>query len=154
MKYERRLEAEGYFLETEVSTAVRPFDSVVRTGNLLFVSGHAAKVKGELVYRGIVGANVSAEQAKKAAEIAFVNCLQSVKRELGSLDAVGRIVNMKGYIASTPDFIGQPQVMDAASELASKVFGDAGRHSRAALGMASLPGGTPVEIELVVEVKE
>lgn len=154
MKYEKQLEAAGYFLEDGESTAVRPFNSVVRTGNLLFVSGHAAKTKGKLMYQGIVGANVSPEQAKRAAEIAFVNCLQAVKREMGSLDTVVRIVNMKGYIASTPEFIGQPQVMDAASELANKVFGDAGKHSRVALGMASLPGGTPVEIELVIEVRE
>ncbi|MFP3514396.1 RidA family protein, partial [Peribacillus sp. SIMBA_075] len=78
-------------------------------------------------------------------KIAFVNCLATVRNMMGSLDSIKKIVNIKGYVASTADFINQPEVMNAVSFLANEVFGEAGKHSRAALGTASLPGGTPVE---------
>ena len=121
--------------------------------NLIFVSGNAARVDGELKYKGIVGKNVTLEEAQDAAKICFVNCLAAVKKIEGSLETISRIVNVKGYVASTPEFTKQPQVMDAVSQMIYEVFGDAGKHSRVAVGAASLPGNTPVEVEMVVEVK-
>ena len=153
MTYEEKLAQEGYPLPEPAKTNIRPFEPAVRTGNLIFVSGNAARVNGTLKYTGIVGDTVSMEQARDAAVICFVNCLASVRNMLGGLASLERIVNIKGYVASTPQFVAQPEVINAVSDLANKVFGDAGKHSRVAMGAASLPGGTPVEVEIVVQVK-
>jgi enamine deaminase RidA (YjgF/YER057c/UK114 family) len=150
MNYEEKLAKEGYKLPTEVNKRI--FEAGVKTGNLIFVSGNAAKVDGVLKYKGIVGDTISIEQAQDAANIAFVNCLATVRNMMGSLDCIKRIVNIKGYVASTSDFTEQPIVMNAVSALAVEVFGEAGKHSRVTLGTTSLPEGTPVEVEIVVEV--
>lgn len=151
MSYEDKLESMGYKLPTQVTE--RLFEDGVKTGNLIFVSGNAAKIDGVLKYKGIVGDTISIEQAQDAAKISFVNCLAAVRNMTGSLNSIKKIINIKGYVASTADFFGQPEVMDAVSALVNEVFGEAGRHSRVSLGTASLPGGTPVEIEIVVEVE-
>lgn len=151
MNYEEKLEKAGYKLP-DAKVNKRPFEAGVKTGNLIFVSGNAAKVDGVLKYKGIVGDNITIEQAQDAARIAFANCLATIRNMTGSLDSIRKIVNIKGYVASTSDFFDQPEVMDAVTALANEVFGEAGKHSRAALGAASLPGGTPVEVEIVVEV--
>ena len=153
MGYEERLENEGYKLPEQVKQNKRLFEGGVRTGNLIFVSGNAAKVDGVLKYQGIVGDTIAIEEAQDAAKIAFVNCLATVRNMMGSLEGITKIVNIKGYVASTADFIEQPEVMDAVSALVNEVFGEAGKHSRVSMGTASLPGGTPVEVEIVVEVK-
>lgn len=153
MGYEERLENVGYKLPEQVKGNKRLFEGGVRTGNLIFVSGNAAKVDGILKYQGIVGDTIAIGEAQDAAKIAFVNCLATVRNMMGSLEAIKKIVNIKGYVASTADFIEQPEVMDAVSALVNEVFGEAGKHSRVAMGTASLPGGTPVEVEIVVEVK-
>lgn len=152
MNYENKLLLEGYSLENSGRANKRPFESAVRSGNLIFVSGHAGRLNGELINKGIVGANVSVEQAQETAKAAFVNCLRAVKEQVGDLDKITKIVNIKGYVASTPEFTDHPKVMDAVTEFANKIFGEAGKHSRVALGMSSLPGGTSVEVEIVVEV--
>lgn len=153
INYEAKLEKLGYKLPAP-NVNQRPFEDGVKSGQLIFVSGNAAKVDGVLKYRGIVGDTVSLEEAQEAAKIAFVNCLAAIRNMLGSLDYIKRIVNIKGYVASTPDFIQQPEVMNEVSALAVEVFGEAGKHSRVSLGAASLPGGTPVEVEIVVEVDD
>ncbi|WP_399628883.1 RidA family protein [Sporosarcina sp. SG10008] len=153
MGYDERLENEGYKLPEQVKQNKRLFEGGVRTGNLIFVSGNAAKVDGILKYQGIVGDTIAIEEAQDAAKIAFVNCLATVRNMMGSLDGIKKIVNIKGYVASTADFIEQPEVMDAVSALVNEVFGEAGKHSRVSVGTASLPGGTPVEVEIVVEVR-
>ena len=117
-----------------------------RSGNLIFVSGHAGRLNGELINKGIVGDNVSIEQAQETAKAAFVNCLRAVKEQVGDLDEITRIVNIKGYV-STPEFTDIPKVMDAVTELANKVFGEAGKHSCSS--ECPLPGGTSVEVEIV-----
>jgi enamine deaminase RidA (YjgF/YER057c/UK114 family) len=152
MTYEDRLEQEGYPL-FEPAKGNRPFESGVRTGNLIFISGNAARIGGYLKYTGIVGDSISMEQTRDAAILCFINCLASVRTMIGSLDQLERIVNIKGYVACTPQFVAQPEVMNAVSDLANKVFGDVGRHSRVTMGAVSLPGGTPVEVEIVVQVK-
>lgn len=153
MNYEQNLAQLGFTLDTTGKPNIRPFESAVRTGNLVFVSGHAARVNGELIHRGIVGKNITTEQAQEAAIAAYINCLRAVKKLTGDLNEVVRIVNIKGYVASTPEYIDQPIVMNAVSELVNKGFREVGKHSRTAIGVASLPGGTSVEVEIVVEVK-
>ncbi|NYF25628.1 RidA family protein [Sporosarcina sp. JAI121] len=151
MSYDEKLESAGYKIPVTVNKRI--FEAGVKTGNLIFVSGNAAKVDGVLKYKGIVGDTVSMEQAQDAAKIAFVNCLATVRNMTGSLANIKKIVNIKGYVACTPNFIEQPEVMDEVSALAIEVFGDAGKHSRVSLGASCLPGGTPVEVEIVVEVE-
>nr|WP_106779462.1 RidA family protein [Lysinibacillus timonensis] len=151
MHYEEKLRLRGYELPLQLNKRI--FEAGVKTGNLIFVSGNAAKVNGVLKYQGIVGEAISVEQAQDAAIICFINCLAAVKQMQGSLDSIKRIVNIKGYVASTSDFIKQPEVMDAVSLLVNDIFGEVGKHSRVAMGASSLPGGTPVEIEIVVEVE-
>lgn len=150
MNFEKNLEVMGYKFSTMKNKRV--FESAVITGNLIFVSGHAAKVDGELKYKGIVGNSVSLKEAQEAAKICFINCLAAVRDQIGSLDKIKRIVNIKGYVASTPEFIDQPEVMNELSILINEVFGEVGKHSRVSLGVSSLPEGTPVEVELIVEI--
>jgi enamine deaminase RidA (YjgF/YER057c/UK114 family) len=132
----------------------------VRTGNYVYTSGQLPTVDGELVELGKVGtgadASVSPEAAKAAARVCALNALAAVRGVVGDLSAVVRVVKVVGYVASTPNFTGQPGVVNGASELLVEVFGDApggaGLHARSAVGVAVLPLDAPVEIELVVEV--
>lgn len=153
MTYEEKLAKAGYPLPAPGGKNTKPFEPAIRTGDLIFVSGNAARVDGALKYTGIVGDSITLEQARDAANICFVNCLKSVRDMIGDLGKIVCIVNIKGYVACTPDFIQQPEVMNAVTDLAREVFGDQGRHSRVAMGASSLPGGTPVEVEIVVEVR-
>jgi len=125
----------------------------VRTGNLVFVSGQLPMKDGRLMATGHVGAEVSLEEAQGCARQAALNALAVVAAEAGGLANVARIVRLTGHVASAPGFTDQALVMNAASELVGAAFGDAGRHSRAALGAAELPLGAPIELEMIVEVK-
>lgn len=129
-----------------------PFDPGVIIGNLAFMSGHTPTVNGTLPYKGIVGSNISIEQAQECAIICTLNLFSALKRVLGDLNRVKRIVKMTGFVASTPDFFDQTAVINAASHFINDIFGPELRHSRSAIGVASLPGGAPVEIELIVEI--
>ncbi len=121
------------------------------TGNLLFTSGQLPTVKGELMSAGHVGSEVTPEDAYQAARIAGLNCLGVIKAELGDLDRVTRVVKVTGFVSSAPDFTGQPQVVNGVSELLVELFGEKGKHARAAVGMANLPLGASVEVEMIVE---
>jgi enamine deaminase RidA (YjgF/YER057c/UK114 family) len=123
----------------------------VRTGSLVFTAGQLPMVDGSLPATGKVGAQVTPERAAELARICILNALAAVDALVG-LDSVVRIVKVVGYVASTPDFTGQPGVVNGASTLLGDVFGDAGAHARSAVGVASLPLDAPVEIELIVEV--
>ena len=125
----------------------------VRTGNLVFVSGQLPMKDGELMATGHVGAEVSLQQAQDCARQAALNALAVVAAEVGGLENVARVVRLTGHVAGAPGFTDQALVCNAASELVGEIFGDAGRHSRAALGAAELPLGSPVELEMIVEVK-
>ena len=125
----------------------------VRTGDLVFVSGQLPTKDGELMATGHVGAEVSLDEAQDCARQAALNALAVVAAEIGGLDNVARIVRLTGHVAGAAGFTDQARVMNAASELVGDVFGDAGRHSRAALGAAELPLGAPIELEMIVEVK-
>ena len=124
----------------------------VRTGNLVYTSGQLPRIDGELTHVGKVGTEVTPEQAKEAAQACALNAIAAVKGEIGDLDKVRRVVKVVGFVASAPDFTGQPGVVNGASELLGKVFGDAGVHARSAVGVAALPLDVPVEVEMIVEV--
>jgi enamine deaminase RidA (YjgF/YER057c/UK114 family) len=126
----------------------------VRTGRLIFVSGQLPLKDGQLTAVGHVGADVSLESAQDCIRQAALNALAVVAAEAGGLSNVTRIVRVTGHVASAPGFHDQAKVLNAASDLLAQVFGDIGRHSRAALGAAELPLGAPVELEMIVEVRD
>jgi enamine deaminase RidA (YjgF/YER057c/UK114 family) len=125
---------------------------IVRTGNLIFLSGMLPLVQGKLLRQGKVGGEISIDDAREDAMKATINALSVLKAETGSLDRVKRCVKITGYIASVPDFTEQPKVLNAASDLIHEIWGDAGRHARAAVGVNVLPLNSPVEIEFIFEV--
>lgn len=150
MSVEKRLAELGITLP-EAPQPVAAYIPAVISGYLLFVAGQLCLVNGELLYKGKVGREVSPEQGCEAARAAVINSLAIIKKELGYLDKVKRVVKVVGYVASDPDFYDQPRVINEASELLVEVFGAKGRHARAAVGVNSLPLNTPVEIEVIVE---
>jgi enamine deaminase RidA (YjgF/YER057c/UK114 family) len=151
MSFEARLVELGISLP-RTPVPVANYVPAVRVGQLIFASGQTPTREGALVVRGKVGAEVSSESAADAAALAVLNCLAAVRSVLGSLDEVERIVKLNGYVASASGFGGQPAVINGASLMLERIFGEAGRHARAAIGVAELPGGAPVEIELIVAV--
>jgi enamine deaminase RidA (YjgF/YER057c/UK114 family) len=125
----------------------------VRAGDLVFVAGQIPIVRGEIQYVGKLGDSVSLEKGQAAARICAVNILGQLKAACGGhLDRVRRIVKLGGFVNSTPDFTQQPQVVDGASDLMVEVFGEKGKHARAAVSSSSLPAGVAVEIDAVAEV--
>ena len=125
----------------------------VRTGNLVFVAGHGPRKDGEYIYLGKVGQEIDVDTARESAELVILNCLGSLRQVIGDLDRVTRIVKLLGMVNSAPDFTQQSQVINAASDLLVAAYGEkVGKHARSAVGMASLPGGISVEIEMIVEV--
>jgi enamine deaminase RidA (YjgF/YER057c/UK114 family) len=148
---EARLAAQGHSLP-ELATPVFQYVAVVVHGGLAYVSGQIPRAGGEVLLTGKVGAEVSLSQAQRAAEVCVLQALAQLKAKLGDLGHVARILKVTGFVASAPGFTQQPQVIDAASNLLVVAFGDAGRHARSAVGVAELPRGVPVEIELVAAV--
>jgi enamine deaminase RidA (YjgF/YER057c/UK114 family) len=145
-----RLTALGLALPP-VATPLAAYVPAVRSGSLVFTSGQVPIVGGVLQAAGKVGADVSADDAVGLARTAALNALAAIDALVG-LDNVVRVVKVVGYVASAPDFTGQPAVVNGASALLGEVFGAAGAHARSAVGVAALPLDAPVEIELVVEV--
>ena len=142
-------------LGLELPTVVPPVGAyvpAVRTGDLVFTSGQLPMVEGALPLVGKVGALVTPEQAKELAGRCALNGLAAIDALVG-LESVVRLVRVVGYVASVPEFTGQPGVVNGASELLGELFGEAGQHARSAVGVASLPLDAPVEVELVVEVR-
>ncbi|GCD97179.1 RidA family protein [Embleya hyalina] len=131
---------------------VAAYVPAIRTGNHIHTSGQLPMIEGKLPATGKVGAEVTAEEAKELARRCALNALAAVKAELGDLALVRRVVKVVGFVASAPDFTGQPGVINGASELLGEVFGEAGRHARSAVGVAVLPLDAPVEVEILVEV--
>jgi enamine deaminase RidA (YjgF/YER057c/UK114 family) len=135
----------------EVPKPVAVYVPAVRSGNLVFTSGQLPLRSGELMETGKVGGDVSPDEAVECARQCALNAIAAVKAELGDLGLVKRVVKVVVFVASTPDFTGQPQVANGASELFGSAFGDAGVHARSAVGVPVLPLDAPVEVELVVE---
>ena len=124
----------------------------VKTGNLLFVSGHGPYNDGKSLTSGKLGKELTVEQGYQTARNVALNCLASVRSTLGDLDKVKRVVKLLGMVNCTEDFKDQPKVINGASDLLVEIFGEAGKHARSAVGMQSLPNGIPVEIEMILEV--
>ncbi|MET9023844.1 RidA family protein [Actinopolymorpha sp. NPDC004070] len=134
-----------------VAAPVAAYVPAVRTGSHVYTSGQLPISGGSLLATGKVGAEVSPEDAYTLTRQATLNALAAVRAELGDLSSVTRVVKVVVFVASAPDFTGQPKVANGASELLGTVFGDAGQHARSAVGVAVLPLDAPVEVELVVE---
>ena len=136
----------------QVAKPVAAYVPAMQTGNLVYTAGQLPFVDGVLVETGKVGDEVSAARATELARICVLNALAAASTVIGSLDRITRVVKVNGYVASTPDFFGQPQVLNGASELLGEIFGDVGLHARAAVGVAVLPLNSPVELEIILEV--
>ena len=141
-------------LSIEIPTPPNPAGSyipVVTTGNLAFVSGQIPMRDGKVVFEGKVPDKQSINSARNAAEICIINGLAQLKANLGTLDKITKFVRISGFVNSNPDFTEHPKVINAASDLLFQVFGDMAKHSRIAVGVASLPLNSTVEIDMVVE---
>jgi enamine deaminase RidA (YjgF/YER057c/UK114 family) len=130
-----------------------PLDAVVIHGDVARTSGQLPRIDGRLTCTGTLGADVTVEEGAAAAEVCALNALAVLEQALGTLDRVQRVLTVTGYVASTPDFHDQPTVVDGASRLLHLVFGEAGRHTRSAVGVAALPRGGAVEIEVTVALR-
>jgi enamine deaminase RidA (YjgF/YER057c/UK114 family) len=126
--------------------------NAVRTGDLLILGGHIPFSSPQTIVFGKLGADLDVDAGREAARFAAITALATIRSELGTLDAVKRIVLVRGVVNAASDFIGHTQVIDAASEVFVNVFGDAGRHARLAVGVSSLPANIALEIEVTVEV--
>lgn len=137
----------------EASAPVANYVGFVQTGNLVFVSGQVTLKDGSPQYIGKLGDSISVEDGQAAARLCAINIIAQVKAACGGdLDRVQRVVKLGGFVNSTPDFTDQPKVINGASDLMVEVFGDKGRHARAAVSAGSLPLGVSVEVEAVVEI--
>ena len=153
MNVEKRLEALGLKLPP-TGTPPANFIPAVRTGSLVFLSGHGPRREDGTQISGKLGADLTLEGGYEAARRVALGLLASLKAEIGDLDMVRRIVKLLGMVNCTPDFVDQPKVINGASDLLVEVFGEAGKHARSAVGMMALPNNIAVEIEMIVEVEE
>ncbi|MCY4612846.1 MAG: RidA family protein [Nitrospira sp.] len=151
MSFEQRVTSLGLTLPAPPQP-VATYVPSVQVGDLLFVSGVVPSRDGQIVFQGKVGRDLSKEEGYEAAKVSLLNALANVRQAAGSLDQVKRIVKMTGYVASHEGFREQPYVINGASDLLVAIFGEAGRHARAAVGVAELPLGVPVELELIVQL--
>lgn len=146
-----RLAALGITLPP-VAAPVAAYVPAVQHGDIITTSGQLPFISGRLAIAGTVGADVTDEEATEAARIACLNAIAAAASLAGGIDQITRILRVVVYVASTPDFTAQPQVANGASTLLGEVFGEQGSHARSAVGVAALPLGAPVEVELVAVV--
>jgi len=151
-RVERRLAELGLELPQQ-PVPVGNYLPAARVGNLVFTSGQTARINGVRRYVGVVGQDVSEADAYLSARDAMLNCLACVKQAVGSLDRVKRVVKVVGFVNAGRDFKQHSNVVDGASHLLERLFGESGRHARSAVGLSSLPSNVSVELELVVEVR-
>ena len=143
-------------LGLEIPETPEPVGSYIparRAGDLIFCSGQGPLKEGEFIHLGKVGSDLTVEEGYEAAKVCVINCLAAVKSEIGSLNEVDKVVKVRGFVSSAPGFGKQPDVVNGASDLLQEIFGENGRHARAALGTSDLPGDIPVEVEMVVSVR-
>jgi enamine deaminase RidA (YjgF/YER057c/UK114 family) len=152
MNAEQKLKELGIILP-ESPKPLANYVRAVRTGNLLFVSGHGPYNDGKTLISGKLGKEVTIEEGYKTSRNVALNCLASIRAALGSLDKVKRVVKLLGMVNCAEDFKDQPKVINGASDLLVEIFGEAGRHARSAVGMQALPNQIPVEIEMILEVE-
>lgn len=137
----------------EIPAAIGLYLPAQRSGQLLFVSGQLPIEDGQVVYAGKLGRDLSVEQGQQAARLAALRCLAVVRSLINDWDELNKIVRLTGYVQSDDNFHDQPQVINAASELLENLFGTAGKHARAAVGVNALPMNACCEIEMIVELK-
>lgn len=133
--------------------AAGSYVATVRTGNLLFCAGTICMVNGQMTHTGQVGKEQTVQSAQKAAEVCVLNTLANIKAAVGSLDAIARIVMVNGFVNAVDGFTDSPAVINGASDLLVKIFGEAGKHARAAVAVNGLPRGSTVEVQVVAELK-
>ena len=150
MKVEERLKEMGLKLP-EIPKPVANYVPAVETGNLLFLSGHGPQKD---IATGKVGQDLTLEEGYEAARSTALCLISTIKNTIGDLDKVKRVVKLLGFVNCSEDFTDQPKVINGASDLFVEVFGKRGKHARAAVGMYQLPGGIPVEIEVIVEIED
>jgi len=150
---EQRLKELGIALPAPAAP-LAAYVGFVRTGNLVTTAGQLPTLDGKLMYSGKVDREASEAEAVRAARLCCINALAQLKAAAGSLDKIKRIVRLDGYVASSPGYINQPLVLNGASELLLEVFGEIGKHARAAVGVAELPRGASVELTLWAELTE
>ena len=151
MSFDRTLTELGIVLPA-APKPVATYIPAVLAGELLFLSGVIPSRDGKLVFEGKLGRELTVEQGYEAARVALLNALAIIRQELGTLDRVKKVVRMTGHVASAGGFVQHPAVINGASDLLVRIFGEAGKHARVALGAAELPLNAPVEIELIVQV--
>ncbi len=152
-----RIEARLAELGVHLPEAPKPVASYIpanRSGNIVVTSGQLPTRSGELIHKGIVGQNVTEEQALEAAHLCAVNNLAVIKALIGDLDKIVKIVKITVFVASAQTYTTHPKIANGASNFLQDVFGDAGRHARSTIGVAVLPLNAPVEVEMMVEVKD
>lgn len=132
---------------------VAAYVPAVRAGAFVYTSGQLPSTDGKLLAVGKLGADVDEKTGYQAARLCALNCLAAVESAVGSIDLIERIVKVVGFVNSAPGFTGQPQVVNGASELLGQIFGEAGQHARSAVGVSELPLNSPVEVELIVQLK-
>jgi len=152
MNIDARLKELGIELPTP-ATPVANYVPAVRTGNLVFLSGQGPRKPDGAMITGRLGDDMSIDDGYQAARTVGIGLLASLKTHIGNLDRVTRVVKLLAMVNSTPDFGEQPQVANGVSDLLVEVFGERGKHARSAVGMVGLPGGIPVEVEMIVEVQ-
>jgi enamine deaminase RidA (YjgF/YER057c/UK114 family) len=152
MHIEQELEKLGFVLPTPKPLAA--YIPAVRVGNLVYTAGQGPNVDGKTLFVGKLGRDLTEEQGYKAAQSCVVNCLSCVKSVIGDLDKVERVVKLLGFVASVDGFSRQPWVMNGASDLLVKLFGERGQHARSAIGTNQLPQDIPVEVEMIVQVRD
>lgn len=149
---EQKLEKLGIKLPNP-PTPAGSYVPIVRTGNLLYISGQIPMENGKVIFTGKVSDN-NIETAKKSARMCTVNILAQIKKELGNLEKVSKIVRLSGFINSVPEFSQQPKVINSASDLLFEIFGEKGKHARIAVGVTSLPLNSMTEIDAIIEVSD
>lgn len=149
---EEKLIALGVVLPSPPASA-GSYVPVIITGNLAFVAGQIPMQDGQIKYKGKVGKDVSIEAGQQAARLCTINGLAQLKQALGSLDRISRFVKVTGYVNCDPSFADQPKVVNGASDFLVQVFGDNGKHARAAVGVSSLPLDSAVEVEFIAEIR-
>jgi enamine deaminase RidA (YjgF/YER057c/UK114 family) len=153
MNVEAKLKAMGLEMPNNPANPASKILSYRRAGNIVYLSGHGPSRGGVTQYIGKLGREFTVEQGHAAAQLTMLNLLESLQKCIGDLDTVTQVVKLLGMVNSTEDFTAQPAVINGATELLIELYGDRGRHARSAVGLAQLPGGMAVEIEMIVEVE-
>jgi enamine deaminase RidA (YjgF/YER057c/UK114 family) len=149
---EEKLNSLGIILPNP-PTPAGSYVPIIKSGNLLYISGQIPIENGKVIFTGKVS-NDNLEIAQKSAKICAVNILSQIKREIGDLDRVSKVIKLSGFVNSVPEFTQHPKVINAASDLIFEIFGEIGRHSRIAVGVNSLPLNSMTEIDAIIEISK